>query len=50
MLSLVPVVALLFSDSTSPLLRYVACTIRKKSLREFLGRYDGNADHRCVSY
>ena len=30
MLSLVPVVALLFSDSTSPLLCHVACTIRKK--------------------
>ena len=29
-LSLVPVVALLFSDSTSPLLCHVACTIRKK--------------------
>ena len=37
MLSLVPVVALLLSDSTSPLLCYVACTIRKNACVNFWG-------------
>ena len=34
-LSLVPIVALLFSDSTSPMLCHVACTIRKNVCLKF---------------